>query len=512
MWRKLILAVALSGLAAALTPQQLVVVYNADSPLSTRSAKEYARLRQVPREQLVALQGLPKGGDLSRSDFERLVVSPLLYAARCNSWSWPAQGRAGVGVRRMGALVLMPDVPLRVKESAAVTDKRRRQAEEQKRRGEKVHVEWTPDEAASVDSELMLLGAHYPLHSGLNNPCYGKKSDPGAPETPVMAVTRIDGPDEACIRRMIQDPVRVEREGLWGWVVVDKGGPYAQGEKMFNVAAEAAQEAQQPLFFETSGKRLAAAYPLSAQTAVYFGWYTHRADGPFAPGSSFRFAPGAVAGHLHSFSCSDLHDPGQWAPALLRSGASVTFGNVNEPFLAGCHNFGLFYKSLLTGATVAEAQLAALPLLSWQNVVFGDPLYRPFSAVGRSLADNPFARWRELMRDCKGRPDLLESVVRKRVAKPEGATLCEAFAWYCAEHKRLRLAAEFFRMAAAASTKHSDKIRNVLLQITVLAQDGEKEQARELMRRCLEENSGSPHRPAIEATAECIIPEEMPRR
>ena len=53
-------------------------------------------------------------------------------------------------------------------------------------------------------------------------------------------------------------------------------------------------------------------------------------------------------------------------------------GNVYEPFLALTHHLDVLHHRLLQGYTIGEASLMALPALSWQAVLLGDPLYRPF--------------------------------------------------------------------------------------------------------------------------------------
>lgn len=62
-------------------------------------------------------------------------------------------------------------------------------------------------------------------------------------------------------------------------------------------------------------------------------------------------------------------------------GAAVTVGNVYEPFLGACHRFDIFVDRLLDGYTVAEASWMSMPVLSWQGLVFGDPLYRPYARM-----------------------------------------------------------------------------------------------------------------------------------
>ena len=86
--------------------------------------------------------------------------------------------------------------------------------------------------------------------------------------------------------------------------------------------------------------------------------------------------------HLHSFSAADFKVPGRgWSSALLEKGAAVTVGNVYEPFLGACHRFDIFVDRLLDGYTVAEASWMSMPVLSWQGLVFGDPLYRPYARM-----------------------------------------------------------------------------------------------------------------------------------
>lgn len=508
MWKHFFFALSCVATAWGLAPSQVVVVYNADSPLSEKTARRYCELRGIDVSQMVALREV-KSGDISRADFERKVKSPLLYAASGKDWRYPGQP---VGGKEMFAMVLMPDIPLRVKESPAVQEERKKLREAIKRGEKQGKVPWTPEEAAAVDSELMLLGAQYPLRSALHNPFYKQDAAATAAHPPVMAVCRIDGPDEATIARMIEDPVRVEREGLWGWTVIDRGGPYAAGETMFKAAASSAQQHHQPLFYETSKKTLAASFPLMPQTAVYFGWYEHRANGPFSPqaDAAFRFAPGAVAGHLHSFSCENCKDAKQWAPALLQRGAAVTMGNVYEPFLTGCHDFGVFFDRLLKGYCVADAMLMATPLLSWQEVTFGDPLYRPFAAPKRGVRPNadPFAEWQEMSSRAAAVPEAMESAVRAKLGKPEGGFFAEAFAQLCAEKKKYTKAADYFRMASNAARTPADKLRPRLMQITCLALAKDHGTAKQLMLQTLEETAESPHRAAVEATAAAVIPKE----
>jgi hypothetical protein len=148
--------------------------------------------------------------------------------------------------------------------------------------------------------------------------------------------------------------------------------------------------------------------------ALYFGWHDPDLDGPLAlPG--FRFPPGAIAMHIHSYSAATLRSPGAgWCGPLVARGVAATLGNVEEPFLHLTHRPDLFLAALAHGENLADAAYYALPALSWQAIVIGDPLYRPFlvplhtqlrelDTLPPALAGYPVLRLMHLL-DAEGRP------------------------------------------------------------------------------------------------------------
>ena len=498
MW-KWCIGLLFASVAAALTPQQVVVVYNADTELSRRSAKRYAALRRIPAENLVGLRGL-KRNDVSRAGYNRLVVEPLLRLARERSWRLASAASLG-GKKPVHAMVLMPDLPLRVQELPGPDGK--------------VPTPFIPQTGASLDSELALLGAHYSLKGGVNNPSYETERRFRDSAPAALSVCRIDAPDAKTIGRMIDDPAAVEKQGLWGWVMVDSGGKYPAGDVWMREVASLAQRAWQPLFHESSAKTLPHAFPVMPRTAVYFGWYANPANGPFshqAP-ASFRFERGAIAFHLHSYSATSLDAPTTWVAALLQRGASVTAGNVSEPTLFSSLRPDIFYNRLLRGYTVAEAALMATPVISWQGIVLGDPLYRPFVArtVNRVPQDDPFVQWSLMSSECRGNYERMLARMPRLLSGRHGSLFAEMFAWYCLENKAPGKAADYFRMAMNGSRKPVDNLRTRLMYISSLFAKGEQETAKELMRRCLEETLRSPHRAAVEATADVVLKEERDR-
>jgi tetratricopeptide (TPR) repeat protein len=65
---------------------------------------------------------------------------------------------------------------------------------------------------------------------------------------------------------------------------------------------------------------------------------------------------------------------------------TATLGNVYEPFLEYTHRPDILMRGLARGETLGDAAYRALPALSWQCILIGDPLYRPFAiALGEQL-------------------------------------------------------------------------------------------------------------------------------
>jgi hypothetical protein len=153
---------------------------------------------------------------------------------------------------------------------------------------------------------------------------------------------------------------------------------YPQGDQWFEAVA-----AQLPaLGFDRTVDRAGSTLPATARAdapVLYFGWYAGDLNGPFAlPG--FQFPPGAIALHIHSFSAGTLRSANHgWAGPLVARGITATVGNVYEPYLARTHRPDLLLAALARGATLGEAACYSLSALSWQAILIGDPLYRPFA-------------------------------------------------------------------------------------------------------------------------------------
>ncbi len=355
---------------AALRPEHVVFVYNETSDFSRDCALTYAKLRAIPSKNLLPLNLDSKKKDITQAEFDAGMREPLRVMSQSRNLQFAGDSR--FGLYPIYAMVVMPDLPWRIKPTP-------------QQKGEKARP-WPMTDAASVDSELSLVGAaRFQRFGSLRNAYY--KKDEGLPDKgfPVISVCRIDSPDRAVTKRLMTTPIQVEKQGgLKGAIVVDWGGPHEAGDVMFRTLAQHAADLGQQLYVHPTKSTIEPSYPMPNPCALYFGWYSQDVCGPFKMDQqkpNFTLAPGAVAVHLHSFSATSLNAKRAWVGPMLMKGAAVTAGNTWEPYLHGCLELAIFHDRLMKGYCVGEAALMATPSLSWQGVVVGDPLYRPYPKV-----------------------------------------------------------------------------------------------------------------------------------
>ena len=372
---------------------EVLVIYNSESPDSEAVARHYARRRSVPESQLLGLR-LPQTATLSRADYVSAIQEPLrrhLIAKGLAEWvpdSSPLPpGRKALAQKRLRLvrseiryLLLCYGVPWYIPQDPSLRSDTQGIPPQLQRND------------ASVDDELALLprlGFDDPIATA-PNPVVGVTN--GAqihPTNGVFMVTRLDGPTPEIARGLVDKALEAESRGLWGHAYIDlraiTNGPYGLGDRMITNAAVAAKRLGFETFVDNQPATLGVGYPLS-QVALYVGWYDSGVTGPFYR-ASVEFQPGAFAYHLHSFSAANLRSASEnWVGPLLARGATATMGCVAEPYLEFTPNPAMFLERWgYVGMTLGEAATAAHPVLSWQTVVVGDPLYRPF---GRPLAED----------------------------------------------------------------------------------------------------------------------------
>jgi uncharacterized protein (TIGR03790 family) len=478
-----------AGLRAA-TPEECastVVVYNVNSPDGKALADFYCEARGIhPSRQIPLLTSTNE--EISRSDYDVTLAGPLrdLFVSR-GYWSVTRDmlNRPLIVTSSVRYVVLIRGIPLKIKECGDYPGDAK--------------VQPAPVgncNAASVDSELSVLGLFTPQISGvLNNPiCNNAANSVFNPQPPpsLLFVARLDAPTAEAVKTMVLNGIKAENEGLWGWGYTDlrsiSSAGYVQGDRWIRAAGTAMRRAGIPVITDDLPDTFQSGFPVT-DAAAYYGWYAESIDGPFAD-PFFHFVPGAVAAHLHSFSATTLHDRNKgWTGPLILHGASASVGNVYEPYLAFTTDFGTMASTLLTGANLAESYYAAQPVLSWMSVLVGDPLYRPYACFGSeestSASKSVWTDYRRIVLAHGG--NVLEAAddLKARAEQGGQSLYLEALGNAQMDEGRLPEAEASFRRASELSQQPAVQFRLLLETARCLEKEGHADKGAALLRQGL---------------------------
>ena len=469
--------------------KETLVIFNPDFEGSEALAKYYAEARGIPEDHLLGLK-CSQQETIPRAEFETALREPLLRNLAEKKF-WLVEQRdtldtTGQGMVKMATvvkqdvkvLVLMRGIPVRIQRAANPPGLKPMEVDE-----------------ASVDSELAATGlVRRPTKGPLENRYY--QSSKGFQEVTAargqFIVGRLDAADDVTVRRMIDDTIKAEREGLWGRAVVDFSlmeAAYEEGDQWLSKSVKLFHDNGIPVLTDRYKDVLPDAWPLP-DTILYFGWYTDTVRGALAtPG--FKFKPGAIACHLHSFSAGVLRTTTKgWVGPLLDHGAAAALGNVWEPYLTLTVHFDLLNTRLLDGYTLGEATWAATPALSWMNILVGDPLYRPFPRNRIMLSSEPrdlaYARFHELSRRYIGHdPKKFRREVLAVANEKKSALLLELAGLLCATEGSYGHAGDFFQHAKALYLEPGDQVRCVLYAAEIARRRGEAAEAADTLNALL---------------------------
>jgi uncharacterized protein (TIGR03790 family) len=368
--------------AAAQDPRNVLLILNEANADSVRIGAHYAKRRSIPGENVLRLRA-PVSDEIDRRDFERTIEGPIA--------GWISSHGAQDQILYV---VLTKGIPLRIAGSgnAAATT------------------------TASVDSELALLyrkltGTPVPPTGPLPNPYYlGDRELTDAKlfshaAADIYLVSRLDG-------FTVEDVI-----GL-----IDRGAePGKKGTFVLDQRATMLGDKSGDAWLATAAKRLTAAglgdaVVLDSSSDVLkghkqvLGYYSWGSNDPAIKDRRFghEFVPGALAAMFVSTDARTLNRPpsswslGTWPDTsthfagspqsltgdLIAEGATGVAGHVAEPFLGAAIRPQILFPAYVRGFNLIEAFYLAMPYVSWQTVVIGDPLCAPFRAQQLSSAES----------------------------------------------------------------------------------------------------------------------------
>jgi uncharacterized protein (TIGR03790 family) len=390
--------------ALALEPGEVLMVVNATVPAGAELAAYYRKQRGVPEGNIVRVS-VPDGETISRKQYDEKIAAPVRSALKQLA---PR--------RRIRCLLLMYGMPLRVAAPEIGPDDIRQVTALEQRRGQtrrriealpvgaaeekdrlsktlaeldaEIAVAQKTNHSASVDSEIALAAAgDYPLAGWVPNPFFigNRKATSGIDKSRVLMVSRLDGPTEKIARRIIDDSMAAEKQGLSGTAYFDarwpepaeapKGGYALYDASIHRAARRVTESGRMPVNVDSNETLFQPGDCPDA--ALYCGWYSLAEYV-----AAFTWKPGAVAYHIASSECVTLTQKGSrvWCKRMLEEGASAVIGPVEEPYVEAFPVPEIFFALLVDGyLTLAECYAAGTPWLSWRMVLIGDPLYRPFA-------------------------------------------------------------------------------------------------------------------------------------
>ena len=508
------LSLVVRAAPGAIPPDSVVVLYNSSQESSRTLALHYASRRNIPLKHLVGLD-LPDTEVITRSQFNESLRTPLARKFTDNKW-WSlkadAKGNLQPVSSKIHILVCMRGVPLKI-QRAPVTPPKGNAPPPAKKPSIK-------QDEASVDSELTLLGvSNYMIEGPLKNPYF--KSEVtlgGAPLQGMLLVGRIDAPTVETCKRMIDDAVETGRDGLWGMCYLDlakKGGSYKIGDDWIETIAEENAKIGIPTVIDRNRDTFVTNYPMN-DAALYFGWYITHRNGPLL-NPEFSFRKGAIAVHLHSFSASQLRQPNKyWCGPILEAGAAATLGNVYEPFLQMTHHFDIFHDRLLKGYSLVEAAYMSIPALSWQAVVLGDPLYRPYAALSTppdfktSQPGWEFKAHRQAYLEWANLESTRVTKLRTAAARHNSGRLYEALGLFYLQQDKPDEAAAFFASASKSYQAPADQLRQDLHVIDMARRAGRKQDAVTRLRAIKDQYAAIPGSKAITGLLNILDPPAPP--
>lgn len=366
----------------SLSPQEVLIVYNADKSDSYAVAEYYRAARNIPSTNMLGVTGLVHDmgtlmGRMLTTNYRDQVETPV---------KMKLSDLETIGVY-IQCIVTVYGIPTTVWDGNNSNNPS----------NVGFSTTW-----ASLDSELAVIGRggnygpipnpySYFYWNGFDwvkravDPGHFTRSEYGN----IMLVCRIQGDSKAESIELIDRALESETIGSRGSFMIDAsyGWPTASTEftnaKMADAYHLVRNEYDLPANLNTSsGYYKNPPYDLKEDTFFYWGWYdpsqNYRTD-PDVEGTDndnghdvYRFMPGSVG--VHVISWQDWNSTNGWLRGMLDDGITATQYAVAEPFTAGFSDPYSFLKYYLEGYTYAEAIYISMRFLSWQMVIIGDPL------------------------------------------------------------------------------------------------------------------------------------------
>jgi len=469
----------LPSIAFAQDGRHVLLLINATSVVSERIGTHYSRTRDVPPHHMLRLQ-TEAVEEITRTQFEEDIERPVS--------EWLTRQTAQ---DRILYIVLTKGMPLRIRGTAG-------------RAGT----------TSSVDSELALLyrklaGTPSQVAGPVRNPYFlesGRLTEARTfshAEHDIYLVTRLDGFSEADALALIDRGAAATSSGNF---LLDSSGVSAKhiADRWLRTAADRLSAAgyRDRLVFDSTSDVLT-----DRTNVLGYSSSLSNASASRSRRLGLGFVNGALATLFVGADARTLEEPpADWNPQvrggqnavfkgssqslsgdLIREGITGVAGQVAEPFLDGAIRPDVLFPAYASGFNLVEAFYLAMPYLSWQTIVFGDPLCSPFrSTVPTTAYEAP---------PLDARTDLPEQFLRRRLAAMTATGIDAQAAALMLESEARRKRGDTAGMREAlesATTVDPGSNAAHLMLATAYEKAGEYDLAIDRYRRVLVQSPGDP--------------------
>ncbi|MFN3326192.1 MAG: TIGR03790 family protein [Bryobacteraceae bacterium] len=357
---RLLLLLLLAEAALAATPDRILLVVNRNSPASREIGDYYARRRQIPPRNICQIR-TSTNEEIDREVYEREIAPSVSKCLQANGLS-----------EQILYIVTTLGIPLKIRGTSG-----------------------QEGNAAAVDSELTLLyrrlqGETHPVDGFVLNPFFRRLNAPFRhPDFPIYLVTRLAAYDVAGVKALIDRAIEARNRGK---AVIDlNADDDSPGNSWLRDAA--IRLPKDRVIFDASPDVL---YE-QKDVIAYASWGSNDKNRK-ERWLNFEWLPGAIATEFVSSNGRTFQRPpsdwnlSTWNSAdrpkwfagspqsltadLIEEGATGASGHVYEPYLGLSPRPEILLPAYLGGRNLAESFYLAIPALSWQNIVIGDPLCR----------------------------------------------------------------------------------------------------------------------------------------
>jgi uncharacterized protein (TIGR03790 family) len=361
------------------TPDQVLVVYNASSPISNSLADDYTKKRQVGNVLSVKCPDSALSRDketISETDFKQSIEGPVRDYLAAH--------------KHVDFIVLTKGIPIRVQRA---------------NNGGRPSVD---SSLAALDytalphaQQINIRGSGATGWAYLNR--YWQANEPFShAKFGGYLVTRLDGYTEADAKALVVRALAAER-GLVadGKILLDIQPSFGLGDKAIQPPRLPDKNIAQESPWNEFNADMRKAHDVLADRGIadeldlseifigkrshllgYFSWGSNDAKYSTAAYQSLSFAPGSLCDTAVSTSARTFL-PTTGGQSLLvdliAHGLTCGKGYVDEPLLQAIASPSVALDRYTSGYTMAESFYAASHFVGWEDIVIGDPLCCPYS-------------------------------------------------------------------------------------------------------------------------------------